>query len=295
MDKEKTTPCQENRNSVRQTQKDPAAGREGVSNSLNATLLSPTLNNLMAKYEALKKKSLTLKNQLEAETKRANEAEVKAIAMEKDAAAWKKRSVQRRQIIWELTHRLRAAAEFAHEQNAEYGRVCARSYPDLQQLLGNERAGVPSEDQRADLLRAMRRFVADRTLEQDQMEKPFIKKLTDMAQFDAALQNLPVYETRGFMPERQYRLLVEKLLVCLPDGSAETITGQLAACGIEALFYEDVPAEIRSGEYFAIYDSGIDVPALLSRKAGSTEYTVLCRGAHVEKEITDDKGECICE
>lgn len=195
--------------------------------------------------------------------------------------------------IWELMQRLKAAAQFAQEQNAQYGRLCVKLYPNLQQLLGNERAGVSSADLRKDLLWSMRHFVMNRSLEQEQMCSPDISAVPERKRIDAVYSNLKQYEAQGFVPECQFRLLVEKLLVCLPRSDADTLIRQMAACGIEALFYEDAPAEIQNTVYFAIYDDGIDVPVLLGHQADGNGYRVLYRGTHVVKKEDREKGECV--
>lgn len=251
-----------------------ALGVEAVGNKVkDLTAMLYKQSEEMRKLQAL----------LDAEKKRADKAE-------QDAAAWKAKFMQAKQntqackkMVWDLQTHLNSVTEFVSDQNSEYGKLCTKSYLDIQQLLGNERAGVETREQRKDLLHAMRRFVSARSREQETAVLPVKSAPPENWQMGPELQKLMMLEKKGFQPERMFRLLVEKLLVVLESGSGEQITEALHSCGVEVVFYDDAPSEFRESDFYGYYDSGIDVPALVGRKADSGAIQVLSRGAHVIK------------
>lgn len=269
--------------------------------------LANNIRELTTQYLSLSAELKRAKELLKAEKKRAEQAEKNAIAWKekaakaaKNAIAWKEKAVQAeewkkqavqaeemskscRTAAWNLVRQLNTVTEFTFGQNSEYGKLCSKNYIDLQQLLGNDRAGVETCEQRKDVLRAMRHFVSERSREQEIPELPQDSMPPEDWQIGTAVQKLMAREKKVFLPERLFRLMTEKLLVVLEEGSAEQIIQSLRSCGIDAIFYEDASEEFQNPEYFGIYNSGIDVPVLVSRTAESGEFRVLSRGAHVVK------------
>lgn len=227
---------------------------------------------------------------LDAEKKRADAAEQKAAAWEKKAKRAQEEAMRARKdaevcraTVWNLRLHLNGVTEFLSGQNSEYGKLCNKGYLDIQQLLGNERAGVETGEQRKDLLYAIRHFISAREREQETVELPAQSVPPENWQMVPEIQKLMLQEKKAFQPERAFRLLTEKLLVVLEAGSAEQITNALHSCGVDAVFFDDAPLEYRNSDFYGYYDSGIDIPALVGKKADSGELLVLSRGAHVTK------------
>ena len=187
-----------------------------------------------------------------------------------------------RQEAWDLLVQFRAVMDHVAAQNRDYGKLCAKLYLDIQYALGLQRIGEDWQDQRQDLWQDLRRFLTVRCREDELAQLPdsFPPPMTWKPDSEADRMKAAAQEV--FRADRAFRVLTEKLLILLEDGEAEKLPEVLSQCGIQVMFYADAPEANRDTAFFAFYDSGIEIPALIGLRSGDARLQVLARGIHVE-------------
>ena len=239
------------------------------------TLIKKGLEKIVQSWKTARKKEKeaaereeALRNERDAALARAEEAEV-----EKE---------QYRAEIWNLLLQMESATDFIKSQNRMYGKMLKEEYNDIQLILGNDRAGEDWEEEKDELLHTIKKFIKKRNYEEE-CGQIYMKEVPhqNMWKPERASEIWKKNLERTIMPQKNDRLLTEKILVALDSSAnaAEQINKALEECGIRAVFYEEASEDMKNLNYFGEdRKPRIAYPALVSIDGKE----VFSRGLHIK-------------